>query len=228
MGLLKEVTLSSPPLNAKSSVTSKKNFATSPSTSNKKWPPLLLLLLSKNLMNSQMVKLSPLVTKDSVAQKPSSNHPSLVWNPLVFMKPLTTPSCSAILISVKIFTLTMSSPVVPLCTQVLLIVCKKKSPLLPHLPWRSRSSPHQNVNTLSGLVVPSLLPFLPSKLCGSLNKNTMKQDHPLSTENAFKYCVWNLFWFLCATTTPRTFQWHCFCLCIYFYTFNSGKVKHPQ
>merc|ERR1711941_28823 len=71
--LLKEVTLSSPPLNAKSSVTSKKNFATSPSTSSKKWPPLLLLLLSKNLMNSQMVKLSPLVTKDSVAQKPTSN-----------------------------------------------------------------------------------------------------------------------------------------------------------
>merc|ERR1711879_249178 len=86
--------------------------------------------------------------------------------------------------------------------------------------------PHQNVNTLSGLVVPFLPPSPPSKLCGSLNKNTMKQDHPLSTENAFKY--WNLFWFLCATTTPRTFQWHCFCLCMYFYTFNSGKVKHPQ
>merc|ERR1711879_205531 len=136
---------------------------------------LLLLLLSKNLMNSQMVKLSP---------------------------------------SVKIFTLTMSSPVVPLCTQVLLIVCKRKSLLLPHLLWRSRSSPHQNVNTLSGLVVPSLLPSPPSKLCGSLNKNTMKQDHPLSTENAFKY--WNLFWFLCATTTtPERFNGTAFvCVCI--------------
>merc|ERR1711981_502962 len=128
------VTPLSPPPNAKSSVTSKKNFATSPSTLNKKWPPPLLPPLWKKLTNSQMVKLSPSVTKDSVAQKLSSNHPSLVWNPLVSTKPLTTPSRSAILISERTCTLTTYFPAVPPCTQVLLTACKRKSLLLPHLP----------------------------------------------------------------------------------------------
>merc|ERR1719186_664420 len=88
--LLKEVTLSSPPPNVKSSVTSWKNFAMLPLTSNKKWPPPLHPHPSKSHMNFQTVKLSPLVTNVSDAQKPFSNHPSLVWNPLVFTKlPIT-------------------------------------------------------------------------------------------------------------------------------------------
>merc|ERR1719437_228798 len=55
------------------------------------------------------------------------------------MKPPTTPSLSATLISVRISMPTTSSPVVPLCTQVLLIVCKRKSPPLPHPPGRKYS-----------------------------------------------------------------------------------------
>merc|ERR1712039_36877 len=49
---------------------------------------------------------------------------------------------------------------------------------------KSRSSPHQKGNTPSGLVVPSWPLSLPSRLCGSPNKNTTKQVHPSSTENA--------------------------------------------
>merc|ERR1719259_1028787 len=140
--LLKEVTHSSPPPNVKSSVTSRKSSATSPLTSNKKWPLLLPPHLWKNPMNFQTVKSSPSVTNVSDAQKPSSNHHSLVWNPLVFTKPPTTPPCSATLISVRISTPTTSSPVVPLCTQVLLIVCKRKSPplLLHHEDQDHRST----------------------------------------------------------------------------------------
>merc|ERR1711881_461926 len=70
----------------------------------------------------------------------------------------------------------------------------------------SRSSPHQNVNTLSGLVVPFLLLSPPSKLCGSPSKNTTKLDHPLSTENAFKYfmcrCVYSFTGLLCFGILP--------------------------
>merc|ERR1712071_720685 len=63
--------------NEKSSETSKKSFATSPSTSSKKWPPPLLPLLWKSLTNSQTVKSSPSVTNDFDAQRPSSN-PSFI------------------------------------------------------------------------------------------------------------------------------------------------------
>uniref|UniRef100_A0AC34Q6F6 Uncharacterized protein n=1 Tax=Panagrolaimus sp. JU765 TaxID=591449 RepID=A0AC34Q6F6_9BILA len=80
------------PLNVKSSVTSRKNSATSPWTLNKKWPPLLHLPPWKNPMNFLMDKSSPSETKDSVVQKPCSSHHSWVWNLLVFMKPPTTQS----------------------------------------------------------------------------------------------------------------------------------------
>merc|ERR1712146_83865 len=82
-----EVTLSSPPPNEKSSETSKKNSATSLWTSSKKWPPPLLPPPWKNPTNSQTVRSSPSVTNDSDAQRPSSSHPSLVWNPPVSTKP---------------------------------------------------------------------------------------------------------------------------------------------
>merc|ERR1711990_1274404 len=93
---------------------------------------------------------------------------------------------SATLISVRIFTPTTSSLVVPPCTQVSLIVCKRKSPPSLHPPRRSRSSLHQKENTLSGSVVPSWLPSPPSKLCGSPRPNTTKPVHPPSTESASK------------------------------------------
>merc|ERR1711898_39396 len=85
--LTDEVTASSPPPNEKSSETSKKSFATSPSTSSRKWPPPLPPPLWRNPTNSQTVRSSPSVTNDSDAQRPSSSHPSSVWNPPVSTKP---------------------------------------------------------------------------------------------------------------------------------------------
>merc|ERR1712025_742639 len=132
--LLKEDTPSSPPLNGKSSETSRKNFAMLPWTSNPRWPPPPPPPPSRRAMNFPTVKSSPSETKDSVAQKPSSNHPSSVWNLLVSMRPPTTPSWSATLTSVRTCTETMSSPEVPPCTQVLPTECKRKSLLLLHPP----------------------------------------------------------------------------------------------
>merc|ERR1712066_746787 len=60
----------------------------------------------------------------------------------------------------------------------------------------------QKEKTPSGLVVPSWPPSLPSRLCGSPNKNTTKQDHPLSTENASNllittiYCLFYVSYFV--------------------------------
>merc|ERR1712107_767947 len=82
---------------------------------------------------------------------------------------------------------TPSCPVAPPRTPVLLIVCKRKSPLLPHPPLRSRSLLPQKGNTPSGSVAPSCLPSPPSNRCGSPSKNTTNAAHPLSTGNASKY-----------------------------------------
>ena len=71
-------------------------------------------------------RLLPLVTSDSDAPRLSSSPHSWVWNPPVFTKPPTTVSWSAMLTSVKTFTLTLSFLVVPLCTQESLTVCRKK------------------------------------------------------------------------------------------------------
>merc|ERR1712173_583200 len=73
---------------------------------------------------------------------------------------------------------TTSSPVVPPCTQVLPTECRRRSP------------PHQSESTLSGLVAPSWLPSLPSRLCGSPSRSTTRQDHPLSTESASKFIIY--------------------------------------
>merc|ERR1712018_72035 len=88
----REATLSPPPLNVKSSVTSRNSSAMLLLTSNKKWPPQLPLPPWKNPTNCPMDKSSPLGTNVSVPQKPSSNHPSWEWNPAVSMRPPTTPS----------------------------------------------------------------------------------------------------------------------------------------
>merc|ERR1739838_422009 len=51
-----------PPLNVKSSVTSRKSFATLPSTSSRRWPPPLPAVPSKRATSFLTVKLSPSVT----------------------------------------------------------------------------------------------------------------------------------------------------------------------
>merc|ERR1712136_236230 len=88
-------------------------------------------------------KSSPLATNVSVPQKPSSNHLSWEWNPVVSMRPPTTPSRSAMLTSVRTCTPTPSCLEAPPCTQVLPTECKRKSLPWLHPPSRSRSLLHQ-------------------------------------------------------------------------------------
>ena len=81
---------------------------------------------------------------------------------------------------------TLFSPEVPPCTLVLLIVCRRKSPLWLPQPSRSRSSLHLRGNTPSGSEVPSLPLFPPSNRCGSPSRNTTNQVPESSTASASK------------------------------------------
>ena len=132
---------------------------------------------------------SPSVTNDSDAQKLFSNHLSWVWNLLVSTKLPTTPSWSVMLTSARTFMPTPSCPEAPPCTPVLLTECRRRSPLLPHPPSRSRSLLHQRENTPSGSEDQSLLPSPPSNRCGSPNRSMMSVAQPSFTENASKR--WN-------------------------------------
>merc|ERR1712079_652252 len=169
--LLSAVILSPPPPSVKLSVTSRRSSAMSPLTSSKKWPLLLPPPPSRSPTSFPTAKSSPLATRGSVPLRPSSNHPSSEWNPAVSTRPPTTPSCL----------------VAPPCTPVLLIVCKRRSPLLLHPPLRSRSLLPLRGNTPSGSEAPSCLPSPPSNRCGSPNKNTMSAAHPSSTGNASNF-----------------------------------------
>merc|ERR1711983_236800 len=119
-------------------------------------------------------------------------------------------SRSAMLRSGRTCTPTPSCPVAPPCTPVLLIVCKRKSPLLPHPPLRSRSLLPQKGNTPSGLVAPSCLPSPPSNRCGSPSKNTMNAAHPLFTGSASNFsATTNLLLQLLAFQLLNRFIFHC-------------------
>merc|ERR1711923_539461 len=93
---------------------------------------------------------------------------------------------SATLTSERNCTPTPSCPEAPPCTPVLLTECRRRSPLLPHPPSRSRSLPHQRESTPSGSEVPSLLPSPPSSRCGSPSRSMMSAVQLLSTESASK------------------------------------------
>merc|ERR1711970_263336 len=84
----------------------------------------------------------------------------------------STPSRSATLTSVRTCTPTLFFLVAPPCTLVLLIVCRRKSPLWLPPPSRSRSLLLPSENTPSGSVVPFFLLSPLSSLCGSPRKNT--------------------------------------------------------
>merc|ERR1712194_777968 len=93
--------------------------------------------------------------------------------------------------SVRIFMPTPSCPEAPPCTPVLLTVCRRRSPLLPHPPSRSRSLLPQRESTLSGSEDPSLLPSPPSSRCGSPSRSTMSAAHPSFTASASKqFCFY--------------------------------------
>merc|ERR1719362_2430421 len=181
------VTLSPPLLSVRLSVTSRRSCAMLPLTSSKRWPPPLPPPPSRSLMSFPTVESSPSVTSVSVPLRPSSNLPSWEWNPAESTRPPTTPSRSAMLTSGRTCTPTLSCLVAPPCTPVFPIVCKRRSPLLPHPPLRSRSLLPQRGNTLSGSEAPSCLPSPPSNRCGSPSKSTTSAAHPLSTGNASNF-----------------------------------------
>lgn len=81
---------------------------------------------------------------------------------------------------------TRSCLAAPPCTQVLPIVCKRKSLPSRHLPSRSRSLRHLRENTPSGLEVLSWLLCPHSSRCGSPSRNMMNPDLALCTANASK------------------------------------------
>merc|ERR1711917_185552 len=74
----------------------------------------------------------------------------------------------------------------PPCTPVLLTECRRRSPLLPHPPLRSRSLLLPRGSTLYGSVAPSWPLCPPSSRCGSPSRSTMSAAHPLSTGSASK------------------------------------------
>merc|ERR1719245_29336 len=90
------------------------------------------------------------------------------------------------LISVKIFTQTLSCLEEPPCSLELQRGSRKKLPVLHLLPCPSRLSLLQKENTLSGLEDPSLLLCPLLKTCGSPKTNMMNLVHPSSTENVLK------------------------------------------
>merc|ERR1712130_126332 len=89
----------------------------------------------------------------------------------------------------KDLTPTPSCPVAPPCTPVLPTECRRRSPLLPHPPSRSRSSLPLRGSTPSGLEDPSWPPSPPSSRCGSPSRSTTSAAPPLSTASASKCFV---------------------------------------
>merc|ERR1712083_756135 len=75
----------------------------------------------------------------------------------------------------------------PPCTPVLPTECRRRSPLLPHPPSRSRSSLPLRGSTPSGSEGPSWPPSPPSSRCGSPSRSTTSPDHQLSTESVSKW-----------------------------------------
>ena len=129
---------------------------------------------------------SPLEMRDSDAQRLSSSHPLLEWRLLESMRPLTTPSWSAILTSEVISTAILSFPVEPPCTPALPTECRRRLPIWLLPPWKLKSLLHQKESTPYGLVVPSFRPSQPSSKCGSPSRSMMSLEPALFTENASK------------------------------------------
>merc|ERR1712223_1162674 len=180
-------TPSPPPLSARLSVTSRRSSATSPWTSSRRCPPPLPPPPSRSPMSFPTVRSSPSATRDSGAPRLSSSLPSLVWRLAESTRPPTTPSLSAMLTSGRTCTPTPSCPVAPPCTPVLPTECRRRSPLLPPPPSRSRSSPPLRGSTPSGSEDPSWPPSPPSSRCGSPSRSTTSAAPPLSTASASKY-----------------------------------------
>merc|ERR1711931_413629 len=93
-----------------------------------------LVLHWRRIMICPTVKSSPSETSVSEPQKPCSSPLTLDWNLSASTRPPTTPSCTVTWTSERTCTPTSSYLVVRLCSQVLLIVCRRKSLNSPHPP----------------------------------------------------------------------------------------------
>merc|ERR1712168_510179 len=82
---------------------------------------------------------------------------------------------------------TLSCPVVPPCTLVLLTACRRKSLSWLPPPSRSRSLLLPSASTPSGSVVPSLPLCPPSRPCGSPRRSTTSPAPASSTASASKH-----------------------------------------
>merc|ERR1712080_703821 len=84
-------TPSLPPPRGRLSVTSRRSSATSPWTSSRRCPPLLLPPPWRSPMSCLTDRSSPSVTRGSGALRLSSSLPSWEWKPVVSTRPSTTP-----------------------------------------------------------------------------------------------------------------------------------------
>merc|ERR1712212_1370093 len=168
------------------SATSRRSFATSLSTSSRRWPPPPPPPPSRSPTSFPTVRSLPSATSVSAAQSPCSAPLSSVWRLSAFMRAASTPSRSLTSISARTCTPTPSFPEAPPCTPVSPIVCRRRSPhwLLP--PCRSRSSLLPRESTPSGSEAPSWLPFPPSRRCGSPSRSSTSLAPESSTASASK------------------------------------------
>merc|ERR1739844_275959 len=187
-------TPSPPPLSARLSVTSRRSSATSPWTSSRRCPPPLPPPPSRSPTSFPTVRSSPSATRGSGAPRLSSSLPSWVWRLAESTRPPTTTSG-------RTCTPTPSCPVAPPCTPVLPTGCRRRSPLLPHPPSRSRSSLPLRGRTPSGSEDPSWPPSPPSSRCGSPSRSTTSAAPPSSTASASKLSCYVIF-LLCLGTRP--------------------------
>merc|ERR1712179_79209 len=102
---------------------------------------------------------------------------------------------SATLTSGRTCTPTPSCPAAPPCTPVLPTGCRRRSPLLPHPPSRSRSSLPPRGSTPSGSEAPSWPPSPPSSRCGSPSRSTTSAAPPSSTASASKCSMFHFYLF---------------------------------
>merc|ERR1712168_1714810 len=105
---------------------------------------------------------------------------------------------------------TLSCPVVPPCTLVLLTVCRRKSLAWLPPPSRSRSLLLPSASTPSGSVVPSCPLCPPSRPCGSPRRSTTSPAPASSTASASKLVIQHSTFFF-PRSTSRSRATHIMC-----------------
>merc|ERR1711933_71576 len=96
--------------------------------------------------------------------------------------------------SEKTCTQTLFSPGVLQCSQGSVNVCRRRSLHLRLHLSRLKLSPLQRESIQFGLVDRFLHRYQPSKVCGSVRRNTMSQVLPLFIVNVFKSLVFTFFY----------------------------------